>query len=318
MYRVCLGFIFTVILSGCTFMNVTLAPSIQPIKEQVLEGQGRPKILLIDISGLISEKEESKGMGIKAPSMTAKLRESLLKAEADKDVVGVIVKINSPGGAVTASDMLYQEILSFKSRRKIPVYAHIMGIGTSGGYYVSAASDKIIAQPTSITGGIGVISFKFNMEKLLEKIGIEEESVKSGDKKDLWSPFRPNTPQEKEIMQAIINGLHGRFVDVVFAQRKDLISRKDLEALSDGRIYTAEQALSLKLIDSIGYLTDTVDLMKKSLGIKEARVITYYRPGDYKATIYSLSQSDSSILNLLNIGADAFMVSPEFLYLWMP
>ncbi|MBI4822897.1 MAG: signal peptide peptidase SppA [Nitrospirae bacterium] len=313
-----LSFIFMVFLSGCTFMNVSLIPSIQPIKEQVIEGKGHPKILLLDISGVISEKEKSGGMGIKSLSMTAELRESLLKAEADPDVVGVIVRINSPGGAVTASDILYQELLSFKDRKKIPVYAHIMGIGTSGGYYVSTASDKIIVQPTSIVGGIGVISFKFNMEGLLTKVGIQEESIKSGDKKDIQSPLRASTPEEKEIMQTIIDKLHSRFVDVVFAQRKDLISRKDLETLSDGRIYSAEQAVSLRLVDSIGYLSDTVDMMKNSLGITEARVITYYRPGDYKTTIYSLSRHDSSILNLIDIGADAFMVSPEFLYLWMP
>jgi protease-4 len=255
------------------------------------------------------------------PSPVVQIKEAVQKAQEDKDVAGVIVKVNSPGGTVTAADIMYHELISFKQKRGIPVYACIMGIGTSGGYYVAAAADKIYAHPTSVTGSIGIIALKFNVEGLLGKIGVEEYTYKSADKKDIMSIFRNDTPEEREIIKKVIDSMHQRFIDSVYAQRKSVLSREEIEKLADGRIYTADQARSAKLIDQIGYLEDAIGGMKKSLGIEDARIVAYYRPGEYRDTIYSsYGNPDAQVTNLMERGSEILTPFPDmdFLYLWRP
>src|SRR5512137_2338726 len=200
------------LLSGCIRVDVPLLQPLGEFHERTIEGEGKPKLLLMDITGFISEKERSGGMKEK-PSMVAEVKEALQKAEKDEDIAGVILRINSPGGTVTASDLILHELLGFKARKKVPIYACITGIGASGGYYIATAADEISAHPTSITGSIGVLVMRFNVEGLLGKIGVTEKTVKSGDKKDLLSPFRPATPEEEKIMQTIITSLYQRFLD---------------------------------------------------------------------------------------------------------
>jgi protease-4 len=313
-------FLFT----SCAFVNVPIMSSTQPLEEQVIEGEGHYKILIIDITGTISDKKEYKGFGLKEKiSPLVRLKEALQKAEMDDDIVGVIVKINSAGGTVTASDIMYHELLGFKERKGIPLYASLMDIGASGGYYVASASDEIFAHPTTITGSIGVIVLKFNVEDLFSKIGIDEESIKSGEKKDIMSPFRPLKADEKEIMQTIINQLHNRFIDVVVDGRNGKLTRQEVELLADGRIYTAEQAFKKGLIDQIGYVDDAIEEMKKTLDIEEARIVTYYRPGTYKATVYSSTPFDAeqpTVINLIGINTDGLSLfdGVSFMYLWKP
>ncbi len=318
-WSICLIFI---ILTGCAVVQIPLFPSMQPLQEQVLEGKGQAKILLLDISGIISEKKESKGLGFSQKiSLVARIKEELQKAEGDSSIAGVIIKINSPGGSVTASDIIYHELMQYKKQTGVRIVACLTGTATSGGYYVASAADEIIAHPTSVTGNIGVIAMKFNVEKLLSKIGIQEETIKSGEKKDIWSPFRPSTPEEKDIIQTIINTLHERFIKVVLAGRQPLLSKEEIERLADGRIFTADQALEVKLIDRIGYLDNAVEEMKKSLKLKEAKVVTYNRAGSYKGTIYSgLPGASHTEINLVAINGDglATISGVQFMYLWRP
>jgi protease IV len=309
-------------LNGCALVTMPLQMKTMPFEEQVLEGEGRPKILILDVHGIITEKEKEGGFLAKgAPSVVSHVRETLMMAERDDDVAGIIVRINSPGGTVTASDTIHHDLLSFKSRRRIPVYACITGIGTSGGYYIATATDEIFAHPTAITGSIGVLLMKFNVEGLLTKIGVSEQTVKSGDKKDILSPFRPATAEERQLVQTIIDRLHARFVDVALARPKNTLSRERMEALADGRIFMADQALEAKLIDRSGYLDDAVADMKKALGVENARIITYYRPGSYKGSIYAESAASSIFpddLSLLFGGSVGLTGAGGFMYLWMP
>ena len=323
MKRNALLFVFSLlVLSGCA---VSLLPETKPLEEKEVEGEGKPKILLLDLDGMISFKDETDCLNIKSrPSKVAFIREALLKAEADSDIAGVIVRINSPGGTVTASDTIYHEIVGFKEKRKIPVTAYIMELGTSGGYYVAAASDRIIASPTAITGSIGVIAMKFNVEGLLSKIGVSDETYKSGPKKDFWSPFRPSTAEEKKMFQDIIDKLYARFVGVVYANRKKLLTQEEVKTLADGRILTAGEALELKLIDHVAYLDETIEAMKKALNIEKARVITYVRPKTFKSNIYSeyseMPQTSPRVINLISINGDELSLfsGAQFMYLWNP
>ncbi len=313
------------VLSGCTGINVSLLPETKPLEEKVLEGKGTPKILLADLDGVISFKEETDKLQLSPrPSKVAFFREALRKAEGDSDIAGVIIRINSPGGTVAASDTIYHEITSFKQRKKIPVNAYIMELCASGGYYVASASDRIIATPTAVTGSIGVIAMKFNVEGLFSKIGVSEETYKSGPKKDFWSPFRPSTEEEKKMLQDIIDKLYVRFVEVVSANRQKVLTEQEVKTLADGRILTASGALEARLIDQVAYLDEAIEAMKKALNIKEARVITYIRPKTFKSNIYSEYSErplpGSPVINLISINAEELSLfsGVQFMYLWNP
>jgi len=316
----CIGLLF-VCLSGCAFVNVPLYSPAQPLQERLVEGEGKTKILLMDISGLISETEKNRGsVFAEDVPMLSRVKEELQKAERDKAIGALIIRINSPGGTVTASDLIYHEVLAYKKRTGVRVTACITGLGTSGAYYIASAADDIVAMPTSVTGSIGVIAMRFDVQNLLSKIGVGTETVKSGDKKDIWSPFRPSTPQETEIMQKIVNQMFTRFVDVIAVGRKGVLKREEILKLADGRVYTADQALEAKLVDRIGYLDDAITAMKKSMRVTEASVIVYHRPGTYRGTIYGGMPGGAPVINLISVGGDQFSLIPEvkFLYLWKP
>lgn len=307
------------LVSGCAFVKVPLGEPVRPLEEHVIEGEGRAKLLLLDVSGFISEKGRAASqLAREKPSMVADIREALQKAEKDDEIAGVIVRINSPGGTVAASDIIRHEILTFKERRKVPVYACITGIGASGGYYVATAADEISAHPTAVTGSIGVLLWTFNVQGLLTKIGVTERTVKSADKKDILSLFRPATPEEERLVQEIIDRLARKFVEAVQSRHGNTIPKGELERLADGRIFTADQALEVRLIDRIGYLDDAVTVMKKSLNLDKARVVSYYHPGSYRGSIYSTAPDEG--LNLLSAAAGGLemLAGTEFMYLWQP
>lgn len=326
MKRTALFFIlYLAILSGCTGVNVSLLPETEPLEEKVLEGEGKPKILLVDLDGLISFREEKDILKLSTrPSKVAFFREALLKAEADPEISGVILRINSPGGTVAASDTIYHEIMIFRQKKKIPVHAYIMELGASGGYYVASGADRIIASPSAIMGSIGVIAMKFNIEGLMSKIGVSEETYKSGPKKDFLSPFRPTTPEEKKMFQGIIDKLYARFVEVVYANRRNLLTEQEVRALADGRVFVTSEALEAKLIDEVAYLDETITEMKKGLNIKQARVITYVRPKTFKSNIYSeyseMPPPGPQAITLISVNAGELSLfsGVQFMYLWNP
>lgn len=308
---------FALHLTGC--ISVSLLPTPGPLEEIVLEGKGDAKVVLLDISGLISSHAHS-GL-IEEPSLPARIKEALTKAAEDRKVKAVVLRINTPGGTVTASDILHHEIVQFKEQRKIPVIASILDLGTSGGYYVAAAADRIVAQPSSITGSLGVIMVTLNASGLLEKVGIAPEAITSGPRKDMGSPFRPMSPEERGIFQGVIDSLYEQFVRVIQKGRPQL-SEPHIRQIADGRIYSAQQAKDLGLIDSIGYLDEAIAQGKKAAKLDEARVVTYRRPGGYHHNIYSQFQSPAwSSMPAFNVESLSTLLSggsPKFMYLWLP
>lgn len=310
--------LFASFLCGCA-VSFPLGGPTRPLEETVVSGEGKDKVLIIDISGIISDKRKSGPLRLaEGPSMVARVKEELEKARKDNNVKALVLRINSPGGTVTASDIIYHEVKHFKEDRPVKVVACIMGLGTSGGYYVASSADKIVAHPTCVTGSIGVFLMKVNMKGLMDKIGVENETVKSGDKKDLILPFRSMTAEERQVLQGVIDSLQERFITVVEGSRPGVELRQKKE-LTDGRVFTAQDALSLKLVDKVGYLEDAIEMAKAEAGIKEARVVVYRRPPGYKNNIYSLGE-ESPEMNLVNIelGSMGEYLSPDFMYLWMP
>jgi len=302
-------------IQGCAFISIPLSSRTLPLEEKVLEGEGRDKILLIDISGVISSEKKRSFADLDAgPDMVARVKEELTQAAEDDRIKAIILKINSPGGTVTASDIIYKELLKFKEKNKMYVTASLMDIAASGGYYIACAADTIVAHPTTVTGSIGVIAMKFNVKGLMDKLGVEDDTIKAGDMKDILSPFRPMTDEERKIIQDIIDSLHQQFMEAVVQGRQEL-SLDEVKPLADGRVFTAKQALDAELIDDIGYLDDAIEITKKETDIKEARIITYYRPSAYKNNIYSQTS-----FSVFNFGENDFLsyLPVRFMYLWNP
>ncbi|HSN05411.1 MAG TPA: signal peptide peptidase SppA [Nitrospira sp.] len=304
------------LLSGCTF-NFPLFPGPGPLQETQVSGKGEAKVLLIEISGMISS-QDGDGL-VPTPSLIASVKEQLTRAMQDEKVRAVVLRINTPGGTVTASDIIHHELKMFKASRKIPIVASIMDVGASGGYYIAAAADSVLAHPSSVTGSIGVIMLTVNARGLLEKVGLEATAVTSGPRKDMGSPFRTMTTEERAIFQGLIDSFYQRFLSVVQEGRPQL-QMEQIKKLADGRIYTGEQAKEAGLVDEIGYLEDAVDLAKKQAGLTQARVVMYRRPGEYSNNVYSKLVAPGPLTSLGNLDLMAFVRggTPQFMYLWMP
>ncbi len=299
--------------------TIQLGPSMGPLEETVLEGKGPGKILLVEVQGIINNQKDRTFAGATTKlGMVEEIREIIAKAENDDAITALLIKINSPGGTVTASDIILHDLLEFKKRSSIPIYVQVMDLAASGGYYIALAGDEIIAHPTSLIGSIGVIAFKVNLKNLMGKIGVDWEIVKSGDKKDFMSPFRSFTDEERKLFQNTIDIFHKRFVSVITTNRQQL-DFEEVNSLADGRVFDAMQAVEFKLIDRIGYISDTLERIKTDLKKPELQVITYQREGEYKSNLYSAYPQPPPV-NLFNLdlGFEKISLSPLFSYLWVP
>ncbi len=302
--------------AGCITINL-IEPS-GPVQEVQLSGTGDGKVLLLDFSGLISSQDKD-GI-VPQPNMLATFKEELTRASKDEKIKALVVRINSPGGTVTASDIMYHELKEFKSKKKIPVIASMMDVAASGGYYLAMAGDTVLVHPSTVTGSIGVIMLTVNARGLLEKVGVEASAITSGPRKDMGSPFRVMTSEEQAIFQSVIDSFYQRFLAVVQAGRPNL-SAEQIKKLADGRIYSGEQAKAAGLVDEIGYLDDALELAKKKAGLTEARIVTYARRGEYQNNIYSrLFGTGSGLASVATLDLLSMVRggTPQFMYLWMP
>jgi protease-4 len=309
------------LLAGCSVVSVDLTPPIRPLEETTVEGRGDAKILLLDISGVLSDEAVTPVLTLGAPParvpLLVRIREELKKAQADSKVRALVIRINSPGGTVTASDIVYRELELFRQRAKIPVVAALMDVAASGGYYVALAADTIVAHPTTVTGSIGTIMVNVNAEGLMQKIGVAATMIKSGEHKDMGSPFRSLTDDERKIFQSVIDDLHRQFVAKVVDRRR--LAADTARGLADGRVFTAEQALAHGLIDRLGYMPDALEVARQAAGVSEAKVVVYQRPRQYRATYYARAEGpgggiEASVAQFLALAGPG----PRFLYLWWP
>jgi protease-4 len=307
--------------TGCSLISIDLTPRIKPLEERTVEGSGRAKILLTDISGFLSEEGQSQTLVIGAPPprvpLLVRFREELKKAAEDADVKALIVRINSPGGTVTASDIMFKELQMFKRNARVPVVAVMMDVAASGGYYIALAADTIVAHPTTVTGSIGVIMVTVNAEGLMQKLGLTAATIKSGERKDMGSPFKALTSEERQIFQSVIDGLQGQFLARLVESRK--LPLETAQRIADGRVYTAQQALDLKLIDRIGYMDDVLEFTRRAIGVDQAKVVVYQRPSEYRATYYARSEAPAGSLDVsVSRLASVMGAGPGFFYLWWP
>jgi len=239
------------------------------------------KIAIVEIRGVITQ--------------SSGIIEEIHQYQEDDGVKAIILRIDSPGGGVAPSQEIHREILKVKSKKK--VITSMGSVAASGGYYIACASDLIIANPGTITGSIGVLMEFTNIEELFKKIGIKGVIIKSGEHKDIGSPFREMTSEEKRIIQSVIDNVHQQFIQAVAEGRK--MDRSKVTQIADGRILTGEQAKQFGLVDQIGSLQDAIDVVAKMVGIEGKPNIVYPKR---KFSIWELlvRETASLILEILN------------------
>jgi protease-4 len=239
------------------------------------------KIAIVEIRGVITQ--------------SSGIIEEIHQYVDDEGVKAIILRIDSPGGGVGPSQEIHREILKIKAKKK--VVASLGSVAASGGYYIACASDRIVANPGTITGSIGVLMEFTNIEELFKKIGIKGVVVKSGELKDIGSPFREMTPEERKIIQGVIDNVHQQFIQAVAEGRK--LDRSKVIEIADGRILTGEQAKQLGLVDQIGNLQDAIDTTAKMVGIEGKPNILYPKR---RISLWELliRETVSAILETLN------------------
>ncbi|MFZ2052889.1 MAG: signal peptide peptidase SppA [Candidatus Aminicenantales bacterium] len=304
------------VASGCT-VRLDFLGEDRMQEVVLLKSPAKEKILVIDLEGMIGPLGQD-GILNREGDVLSRVYARLQRAAEDSLVRGVILRLDTPGGDVTSSDILYREIQKFKKNTDLPVVALMMGVAASGGYYVASACDTIIAHPSTITGSIGVISLYPDMEGLLSKVGVNMQVIKSGDLKDAGSPFRNLTEKEQRVFQEIIDELYERFLKVVYESRKEALPLEEIRNLADGRVYTAAQALRHKLIDEVGYFDDALLRVLGLAKIPAARVIAYTYYPKRRTNLYSAKLENPSLFEQKSLADVLPVLRSGFYYLWLP
>jgi protease-4 len=228
------------------------------------------------------------------------------------DIKAVVLAIDSPGGGVFESDQVYQKILEMKKEYRKPLVVSMGSMAASGGYYIAAPADLIVANRNTLTGSIGVIMSSYNYRQLADKIGIKEEVFKSGENKDLLNPMREATPEERQIMQSIVDESYGYFIDVV-AQGRHLDRQKVID-LADGRVYTARQAQQLGLVDKIGSLDDAVNEAARLINENDPQVLMFKNENPFGLEwLLSMVSMKADLLDLKNSMTNS---TPSLMYMY--
>jgi len=281
--------------------------------------KGAPvRFLQVPVMGIISNATQESLLGIAEMSVPERVEKLLAHAEGNDRIDGLLVDIDSPGGAVDPSDVIFHRLMDFKARSGKPVVVRMQGMAASGGYYIAAAGDRILAHPSTLTGSIGVIIQSMNMAGLFDKLGLELVTLTSGPNKDLLNPGREMTKEERAILMGVVNEAYDQFVDAVARGRR--MDRETVRALADGRIYTARQALDAGLIDAIGYEEELLAIMREVSGAESVEVVRHKLPskiwelldmGMAGAARHFRPESSLPVFDRLNL-------EPGLYYLWEP
>lgn len=317
-FRFVICLIISFALTGCLPRIALFSGTGSPLDEYTLEGAGDKKVLIISVRGFLTDQPD-KGWLKTTPSVVESVVSQLKKAEKDEDIRAVLFKIDTPGGTVTASDLLYHEIMGFKKRTGATVGVAMMDVATSGGYYISLPADFIMAHPTTVTGSVGVVLLQPRVDGLMEKMGVDVQVYKTGANKDMGSWFRESSEEEKRLFQDIISSLGDRFVELVKTHRQ--VDEARLSVITTARLFMPEEARRLGLIDHIGYLDDALSRVKKMAGLPtDARVIVYRKSEIPDDTIYNTTagMAADAPIKLVDWPVLSRPLDTGFYYLWHP
>ena len=316
-----LALLFLAVGCGTPSFLVTPVSSSNELEERTVQpGKGffQNKIAIIEIEGTLVNAR--RGGFLQAQENPLSLfTQQLDQAARDPSVVAVVLRVNSPGGTVTASDTMYQQVMRFRQTTHKPVIASTQEVAASGAYYVCCAADKIVAHPTSVVGSIGVLFNTFDFEGTMAKIGMRAETIKSAPFKDMGSPFHQLTPPERAVMQGMIDEYYARFKGVVTA-RHAFPDPNTLALVTDGRVFSGSRAVELGLADTTGMLEDALDLARTAAKAPGARAVLYKRPYGYGGSIYAAGSTPPPQANVvqLNLPGARDLLPTGFYYLWQP
>jgi protease-4 len=310
--------------SGCTRMRLVIdtVPAEDKLTETVVmedrgTGWSASKVAMVEVTGMIIDAERP---GLLAPgeNPVGRFVEALRRAEKDGAVKALLVRLNSPGGSVTASDIAYRELERFKERCGKPVVILMGEVAASGAYYLACAGDEVVAYPTTVTGSIGVVIQTFNFSEGMRRIGIKADAITSGSNKAAGSPFEPMPPEHRALLQGLVDEFYENFLAVVRESRPGL-SPADLEWITDGRVVSGRRAVEAGLVDRLGDLGTAFEAAKERAGISRARLVKYHRPLEYVGSAYARPAPANPQINLLQLNLDGLGLSqPGFYYLWDP
>ena len=331
--RCLLVFVFAACFAGgCgvpSFLVTPVSSSTKLQERTVLPGKSGDKVAIIEVEGMLMNARS--GGFLQATENPVSLFKQQMRAAArDKSVKAVVLRINSPGGTVTASDTMYEIVRDFRRQTKKPVIASTQEVAASGGYYIACAADTIVAHPTSVIGSIGVLFSTMEFEEALGKLGVRSESIKSGPLKDMGSPFKSLTKPERDVMQEMVNEYFLRFIQVVDDGRPVTEPQPTLPLAADyagvysGRVFSGERAVELGLADRTGRLEDAIKVARKSGKAPGAKVIMYRRPYGYGGSIYASADAPTpkarggeTVLRL-DLPQSRATLPGGFYYLWEP
>ncbi|MEM6259389.1 MAG: signal peptide peptidase SppA [Planctomycetota bacterium] len=316
-------------VAGCgpTTFVVGVTPGDQRMVTTVIEPaktRTRDRVAVIDVTGMILNARIP-GLLSDGENPVSMFHEQLAHAAKDKHTKAVVLRLNTPGGAVAASDMMYREVLDFKKQTGKPVVVVMMDVAASGGYYLACAGDYLIAYPSTVTASIGVIFQTISLQPALSSIGIQAEAITSGPNKEAGSPLSELTDGHRGVYQSMVDTFYADFTGIVREARPG-ISEADFKEVTDGRVVTGRRALAVGLVDALGDLDDAFAKAKELAGLADASMVRYHRPLEYVGSPYASSdgrqpEAASTQVNLLQLNIDgAFggMPSSCFYYVWLP
>jgi protease-4 len=304
---------------GCGTPSLLVTPVTRSDKleeTQVQPGKGSTKVAIIPVDGMLMNAR-TPGLLASGDNPIAELTQQLQRAADDSTVKAIVLRINSPGGTVTASDTAYELIRRFRERTGKPVVASIQEVGASGGYYVACAADRIVAGRTSVVGSIGVIFTAFSFERTLGLVGVKAEAIKSGPLKDVGSPLHDMTPAERALLQATVDEYFARFKSIVLERRR-LTDDAAIATATDGRVFSGEAARALGLVDRTGLLEDAIDLARELGNAKGGRAVIYRKPFGPSGSIYASAAPAEPRANATFALPEAVSMPSGFYYLWRP
>ncbi len=283
-------------------------------EEEYVSGEGAEKVAVVPVEGTIASAESSVG-GVQSTATPEGLSDALRQASDDPGVVAVVLEINSPGGGVTASDEMHQSILDFKRNTDMPVVVSMADMAASGGYYISTAADRIVANETTLTGSLGVFIPLLNFSEAADKYGVTQEYIKSGKFKAMGNSWDELTPEEREIFQSIVQDDYDEFVEVI-VEGRDLPEER-VRDIADGRIYSGSQAKELGLVDSFGGIDEAAVIVGTLAEARDTTVVRYVKPPSFSETLLArLAPREPEVEQVMD--AAGLNLEPKPYYLYMP
>lgn len=274
-------------------------------------------VAIIDVDGVLLNRNFT-GIGSMGENPLALFREKLTAAGQDPRVAAVVLRINSPGGSVTASDIMRRDLMEMKRQTGLPVVACVMDHGCGGAYLLATACDQIVAHPTSIVGSVAVILNLYDMQDVVQNTGGYERAIRSGDRVDAGSPLRAIDPEEKAMLEQIAKNFHRRAIDMVLRSRTAYHGQPDRDF--DGRIFTADRAAELGLIDQVGYLDEATALAANLAGLPTATppLMLYRRENDRANSAFDITPNRPIQTEIVPLQMPILnrATLPKFLYIW--